>query len=430
MIKRLQRKFVLIVAICLFIVEALIIGVINYINIRTVNAENDNLMQMIAENDGRIPDFFPRGDNKMRRDMKYPDDIPQRMRKNFNEETKYQTRFFTVDIDYEGNVTGVNTGQIAAVDSEQAVTLAKQVLESGDKDGYTENYKYTVSEKENVRTVIFLDVRMSNNNKNRFLLISVLVAAAGYVITCLLVLIFSKRAVKPVLESYEKQRRFITDAGHELKTPLAIISANTEVIEMTSEQSEWTASIKNQVTRLDGLVKQLLQLSKMEEDDVKLVFSDFDMTQAVKQAAQPFEALATTGGKSLSLDVQNNIVMNGDENAIKQLTTILADNAVKYAQEDSVIKVSLAKTASGRHALLTVSNICEDPPKDTDKLFDRFYRSDEARTHDGEKGGYGIGLSIALAVTQAHKGRIECTTQGNTVLFTVRFRTSKFKDNK
>ena len=254
-----------------------------------------------------------------------------------------------------------------------------------------------------------------------------LVAAAGYVITCLLVLVFSKRAVKPVIESYEKQRRFITDAGHELKTPLAIISANTEVIEMTSEPSEWTQSIKNQVTRLDGLVKQLLQLSKMEEDDVKLVFADFDMTSAVEQAAQPFEAVAKTNEKSLLLDLQKDIVMHGDENAIKQLTAILADNAVKYADKGSQIKVALSRSQSGRHAVLSVSNECAQPPKDTDKLFDRFYRSDEARTHEGKTGGYGIGLSIALAVTQSHKGKIECRVDGNTVTFTARFRTAKEK---
>ncbi|MBQ1903929.1 MAG: HAMP domain-containing histidine kinase [Ruminococcus sp.] len=427
MIKRLQRKFVLIVAVSLFIVEVLIIGVINIINIRSVNSENDNLMQMIAENDGKIPDFFKR-DDKMHRQPTEPGNIPQKFKNNnFNEETKYQTRFFVVEFDQSGEVSRVDTGHIAAVDSEQAAKLAKQVLDGGKESGTKDNYMYRVTERAGGKTVIFLDVRQGAHNKNRFMLISALVAAAGYVITCLLVLVFSKRAVKPVIESYEKQRRFITDAGHELKTPLAIISANTEVIEMTSEPSEWTQSIKNQVTRLDGLVKQLLQLSKMEEDDVKLVFSDFDMTSAVEQAAQPFEAVAKTNEKSLLLDLQKDIVMHGDENAIKQLTAILADNAVKYADKGSQIKVALSRSQSGRHAVLSVSNECAQPPKDTDKLFDRFYRSDEARTHEGKTGGYGIGLSIALAVTQSHKGKIECRVDGNTVTFTARFRTSKEK---
>lgn len=429
MIKRLQRKFVLIAAVSLLIVEVLIIGVINYVNIRSINAENDNLMQMIIENGGKIPDFFRHEDrdDKMKRERITPAELPPKM-KNFNEETRYQTRFFTVDFNESGEVSRVNTGQIAAVDSDQAASYAKQALESGKTEDYTDNYKYRISEKDNGKTVVFLDVRNAMHNKNRFMLISVLVAAAGYVITCLLVMIFSKRAVKPVIESYEKQRRFITDAGHEIKTPLAIISANAEVIEMTSEQSEWTKSIRNQVVRLDGLVKELLQLSKMEEDDVKLVFTELDLSKAALEAVQPFEALARTGGKELELDIKEGILINGDESAIRKLCSILADNAVKYASDGSVIKVSLSRTQSGRHAKLCVSNICDEPPKDTDKLFDRFYRSDSARSHDeGQASGYGIGLSIAQAVTQAHKGKIGCEVQGNTVTFTVSLRTAKYK---
>ncbi len=419
----------LIVAVCLLAVEVLIIGGINIINVRSVNSEYDNLMQMLVENDGKIPDFF-RHDDKQKRDRVEPDDMPQKFKgNNFNEETKYQTRYFIVDFNSKGDVCGVNTGHIAAVDSQQAVDYAKQALDSGKTDGYLDSYKYRVCETDNGNKVIFLDVRTGTHNKNRFMLISVLVAAAGYVITCLLVIIFSKRAVRPAIESFEKQRQFITDAGHEIKTPLAIISANTEVIEMTGEESEWTRSIKNQVTRLDGLVKELLHLSKMEEDDARLVFCDFDMSKAVSEAAQPFEALARTNSETLELDIQDCISINGDEGAIKQLTSILVENAVKYADDDSVIKVSLAKTASGRHAHLSVSNTCEQPPKDTDKLFDRFYRSDSSRTRDGEKvGGYGIGLSIARAVTEAHKGRIECKVEGKTVTFTASFRTTKFKE--
>ena len=423
----------LIVAVCLFIVEVLIIGVINFFNVRSVNAEYDNLMQMIQENDGRIPDYFKHNDKERQmpgRAEPTPDDIPKRFKNNnFNEETRYQTRFFTVTFKEDGEVAGVNTGQIAAVDSEQAVQLAKEIISGGKDEGYTDNYKYKVCDVQAGKMVIFLDVRMGNNNKNRFMLISVLVAAAGYVITCLLVIIFSKRAVRPAIESYEKQRQFITDAGHEIKTPLAIISANTEVIEMTGEETEWTRSIRNQVARLDGLVKDLLHLSRMEEGDVKLVFCDFDMSKAVTEAAQPFEALAKTNSETLELDVAQGIMMNGDEASVRQLTSILVENAVKYAEDNSVIKVALTKTASGRHAKLIVSNTCEQPPKDTDKLFDRFYRSDASRSRDGEKvGGYGIGLSIARAVCEAHKGRIECRVEDRTVIFTASFRTTKFKE--
>ena len=427
MIKRLQRKFVLIVAVCLLAVEVLVIGAINIVNIRSVNSDDDNILQMLAENDGRIPDFF-RHDKQKPDKMLTPDDIPPKLRNNnFNEETRYQTRYFVVDLENTGKVKRINTGNIAAVDSDKAAEYAQQALEKDKSSGRIDNYKYRIVEKDYGKTVIFLDVRNAERNKNRFLLISVLVAAAGYVITCLLVLIFSKRAVRPAIENFEKQRRFITDAGHEIKTPLAIISANTEVIEMTGEPSEWTQSIRNQVTRLDGLVKELLQLSKMEEQDKSLTFSEFDMSAAVTDAAQPFETLAKTNGKTLTADIQSGITLNGDENAVKQLTSILCDNAVKYADSGSEISVVLKTSQSGKHAYLSVSNICADPPKDTERLFDRFYRDDASRSHEGQKAGYGIGLSIARAVTESHKGRINCTVNANTVTFTARFRTVKLK---
>ena len=418
----------LIVALCLLAVEVVIIGVINIVNIHSIDSDYDDLMQMLVENDGKIPDF-PKRDDGFRHDKKDMLNDEHFKDKNFNEETKYQTRYFIVDTDSSEKVTGVNTGHIAAVTSEKAVDYAKQALESGKENGYIDIYKYRIKDTDKGKTIIFLDTRSGSQNKNRFMLISVLVAAAGYVITCLLVLIFSKRAVRPAIDSFEKQRRFITDAGHEIKTPLAIISANTEVIELTSEENEWTRSIKNQVVRLDGLVKNLLQLAKMEEDDVKLVFADIDMSKAVSETVQPFGALAQTNGETLVTDIDEGIFINGDEAAIKQLTSILVENAVKYADDDSEIKVSLKRTASGKHARLSVSNRCEEPPRDTDKLFDRFYRSDSSRTRNGEKvGGYGIGLSIAQATVASHKGRIECAVKDKTVTFTASFRTVQHRE--
>lgn len=422
MIKRLQQKFVAIVAVSLFIVELLIIGGINIFNIRSIDSDYDKVMNMLVENDGMIPDF-PRRDDGFKPDKKMSGDQNRMNDRNFNEETKYQTRYFIVYYSSNGNVSGVNTGHIAAVDSQRAVEYAAQALESGDEKGSIDIYKYSVNNTDKGKMVIFLDARSGSENKKRFLLISAVVAAAGYLLTCLLVIIFSKRAVRPVVDSIEKQRRFITDAGHEIKTPLAIISANTEVIEMTTEESEWTKSIKNQVTRLDGLVKELLRLSKMEEDDVKLVFTEFDASQTVSDAVQSFEALAKTNGKNISTDIADGVIISGDRSAVSQLVGILVENAVKYADDGSDITVSFKKSSSGRHAHLSVSNKCSDPPKDTEKLFDRFYRDDSSRSRDGSgPGGYGIGLSIARAVMNAHKGKITCKAEGNTVTFTAVFK--------
>ena len=202
MIKRLQQKFVAIVAVSLFIVELLIIGGINIFNIRSIDSDYDKVMNMLVENDGMIPDF-PRRDDGFKPDKKMSGDQNRMNDRNFNEETKYQTRYFIVYYSSNGNVSGVNTGHIAAVDSQRAVEYAAQALESGDEKGSIDIYKYSVNNTDKGKMVIFLDARSGSENKKRFLLISAVVAAAGYLLTCLLVIIFSKRAVRPVVDSIE-----------------------------------------------------------------------------------------------------------------------------------------------------------------------------------------------------------------------------------
>ena len=243
-------------------------------------------------------------------------------------------------------------------------------------------------------------------------------------LVCLLIIICSRFAVKPFIENYEKQRMFITDAGHEIKTPLAIIQANTEVIEMISEPSEWTESIKNQIERLNGLIANLLRLSRMDEESIKPVFAEFDLTDAFIDIAQPFKTPAENKGLTLNVDAQENIRMNGDEASIRQVVSILTENAVKYCDKGGSIDISLTKTASGRHAVIKAVNDCAQPPEDPERLFDRFYRADASRKReDGEKkSGYGIGLSVAKAVTENHKGKISCKAENGKIIFTVRLR--------
>lgn len=253
MIKRLQRKFVVIAAVCLLIVEFAIIGGINGVNIYQTNKNADDLLNIIIENDGRFPEFDPKGmkhdkpqndsgsssDSNVQPENRKPD-----KHRGFNEETKYQTRYFVVYADSNGEITKVDTGHVAAVSSAQAIEYGKSVLDSGKTSGTSGNYRYKTGDTDKGKMIVFMDCRSDSATKNRFLLVSCAIGAAGYILVCLLIIIFSKRAIRPVVESFEKQKRFITDAGHEIKTPLAIISANTEVLEMVSEPNQWTASIK------------------------------------------------------------------------------------------------------------------------------------------------------------------------------------------
>lgn len=413
MIKKLQRKFVLIAVISLFVTEAVIIGAMNAINIYQLEKKSDNMLKILSHNDGAFPDDNRKPDNNNFEPRPKQDDHPPVDMEGMNAETKYITRYFTVRTDNSGKTTSIDTGHIAAVTSDTAVEYLEAAAESGKTSGRYGNYKFLVTDTDEGKLYIFLDYSQQLETRNQFIIISCSIGFAGLAVVSMLIMIFSKRAIRPTIESMEKQKRFITDAGHEIKTPLAIISANTEVLELTSGESEWTESIKNQTKRLAELIKNLLTLSKMDEQ-LKTVFEKFNISDAVFDAASPFKTLAQTRGKSLDICIENDITFFGDEGMIRQLVSILLDNAVKYADDGSEIALSLKKEQ--RSIRIAVYNPCTQiPDKELDKLFDRFYRADSSRSR--ETGGYGIGLSIAKAITDSHGGKISAKSEKNGIVF-------------
>jgi signal transduction histidine kinase len=223
--------------------------------------------------------------------------------------------------------------------------------------------------------------------------------------------------MRPIAESYEKQRRFITDASHEIKTPLAIIEANTEVIEMDNGESEWTDSIRNQVKRLTGLTEKLVFLSRMEEEDNPLTMVDFSLSDAVSETAQSFEAVAAAQQKTLTSEIEPRITYHGDEASLRQCVSLLLDNAMKYSTENGAIRLTLSR--SGKNITLTLWNSAQGlTPGKQDILFERFYRPDSSRSR--QTGGSGIGLSVAQAIVLAHKGKINARSDdGVSILFTI-----------
>ena len=219
----------------------------------------------------------------------------------------------------------------------------------------------------------------------------------------LLVFFISKIVVKPIADSYEKQKRFITDAGHEIKTPLAIIDANTEVLEMEQGESEWTASIKNQVNRLSSLTERLIFLSKMDEETIIFSMEEFSLSGLISDMAASFQAVAKAQEKVLQLEIEQGVFYYGNESSFRQLLSILIDNAMKYSNPYGNITLSLHQ--SERKVEFMISNTVDQVPQgNLDRLFERFYRLDSSR--NSETGGYGLGLSAAKAIIIAHKGKI------------------------
>ncbi|MFL0251952.1 sensor histidine kinase [Clostridium neuense] len=407
MIKKLQRRFIMITMGSLALVVFILLGSINMVNYYEMDRKANGAIKILSENQGEFPKY--KKGTAVLNEQKFGFEI--------NPETQFQTRYFIVKVNKDGSIKEMDTQHVAAVTSEDALVYANKILMSGKKSGHEDIYKYAVVDEPYGSMFIFIDYRMQNQEITSFLLISCTVALVTLLLVFILVSIFSKKAINPIIESMEKQKQFITDAGHEIKTPLAIISANADVLEMTSGKNEWITSIRNQTNRLDKLVKNLLMLSKMNEGDIKLVFSDFDLSNAVFEAAFPFEVIAEKQNKKLIMDIQPGLKLYGDEGSIRQLVSTLVDNATKYSNAEKSIKISLSAVKKG--AKLEVYNTADNIDKyNIDKLFDRFYRSDASRSR--ETGGYGIGLSIAKSIVDNHHGRISAVSEdGKSICFTV-----------
>lgn len=408
MIKSLRRKFIAIAMCSLIGVLVLTVGFINTFSYIDVVNKADSRLSLIEGNNGTFPkNGQPPKDGGMRGGGKMSPEAP------------FETRYFTVTIGESGNVTTVDTGKIAAITTSEASEYATVLYAKNSDSGFYGNYRYKAVPKSNGTLYIFLDCSRELSSFWSFLVISILISIAGILVVFALVLIFSKIAVKPFAESYEKQKRFITDASHEIKTPLTIIEANTEVLEMTGAESEWTQSIRNQIKRLSSLTQKLVFLARMDENQGKLEMTEFSLSDAVLETTDSFSAVARNSGKTLDINVQNGILLRGNEMTIRELVSVLVDNAVKYSTDNGNISVSLVEESG--HKKLTVKNSTTALEKGNhDILFERFYRSDSSR--NSETGGSGIGLSIAKAVATANKAKIHAKSpDGNSLEITVVF---------
>ncbi len=406
MIRKLRRDFTMITMVSVTVVLVILVGAINIINFYQIDSRANSTIRVLSENKGKFPIIDREKLFKPNRnfDMK------------FTPETPFETRYFIVEVNGDGNIRQIDTSHIAITSSE-AEDYATRIMHGGKETGYLGNYKYTKVKELEGYMIVFLNCRNQIETAYRFLLISGLVALGTLLLVFLLVTIFSKRAIKPIIESMEKQKQFITDAGHEIKTPIAIISVNADVLELANGKNEWIDSIRNQTNRLDKLVKNLLVLSKMEEDRIELIFKDFNLSKALTEIAKPFLLLASSQNKEMRMEVPPDIMINGNESSIHQLISTLVDNAVKYANSGGMIKITLSPVKNG--VKLEVFNTTDHIQKENlDQLFDRFYRADSSRSR--ETGGYGIGLSIAKSIVEAHHGKIFARSEdGRSIRFTV-----------
>ena len=374
------------------------------------NRQADQITAMISENNGTVPQL------KDYKQQQKNSQAFERYFNNYNEDSSYRTRFFRIFLDEDKKVTNVNMDHIAAVDEKKAVRMTKMAMLRRGKVGLVGSYRYRKEYKDGqVRSIIFLDCK---ENQSFYHLAVTITITVSTLLTCLITVIFaiaSKRAVRPFEINSNRQKQFITDASHELKTPLAIISANAEVLQYKGDGNEWTQNIIDQTKHMGKLINQLLVLAKLDEVQEKSEKQEADLKLLLEETIEPFEEVATQKKVTLKLHLEEGVTIRVNREQIAQLVSILTENAAKYVNDGGKIVWRLTKTQHG--AVLVVKNTTEKELPDTKRMFDRFYRSDSSRS--SKTGGQGIGLSIAKKIVDSHKGSITAKAGDGMVTFRV-----------
>lgn len=374
------------------------------------NRQADQITAMISENNGTVPQL------KDYKQQQKNSQAFERYFNNYNEDSSYRTRFFRIFLDEDKKVTNVNMDHIAAVDVKKAVRMTKMAMLRRGKVGLVGSYRYRKEYKDGqVRSIIFLDCK---ENQSFYHLAVTITITVSTLLTCLITVIFaiaSKRAVRPFEINSNRQKQFITDASHELKTPLAIISANAEVLQYKGDGNEWTQNTIDQTKHMGKLINQLLVLAKLDEVQEKSEKQEADLKLLLEETIEPFEEVATQKKVTLKLHLEEGVTIRVNREQIAQLVSILTENAAKYVNDGGKIVWRLTKTQHG--AVLVVKNTTEKELPDTKRMFDRFYRSDSSRS--SKTGGQGIGLSIAKKIVDSHKGSITAKAGDGMVTFRV-----------
>jgi two-component system sensor histidine kinase CiaH len=435
-IERIKKKFILTAMISFLTVMLFIAGCIYIANLIITRHQIRRVFDYIEANDGVLPERTSKNSKKQDTSEELPDltynddsdlisDIASLFgitNDNRSPEFYYSTRYFAVIFDKYDNATTVITSHIASVDDESAEQSARAILKRFIKFGAYGDFYYNVHKRsDGSRIVTVLDCSTQIAMSRRIVFVSIFLIGIGMLISFLIIRIWANKIVQPEIKNAEMQKAFITDASHELKTPLAVIRANTEMLEMSGVSNEWTESTLRQVKRLTGLIQNLVTITRAQEKDAKEDRVPTDITAAVSDTVSTFMPVASQDGKTMTEKIEPDVTMMAHEGDIRQLSTILIDNAIKYCDEKGNISVVLeTRGRRAQNIVLMVSNSYADGADvDYSKFFARFYRGD--KSHNTDKGGYGIGLSIAESLMNRYHGDIDASYADGMITFTCTF---------
>ena len=447
MIKRLRNRFIRIATLSVLVVMIVLSVIVNAANFLSTNSDLNDTLELIYENQGIIPtdigetsaeketskpspskskapdaaDTAAEADAASENTLTEKETKPSRRSSRdsqFNQETPYSTRYFVLRIHSDGEVESSNLDNIASVTEDDVGTYASVAFRHGAGTGYYKNYKFFVEKQGSNRYMaIFLECSQELRAVQVVAFWSAVAVVVCIALVYLLVTLISRKAIDPTIQAAAKQKQFITDATHELKTPLTVINTSLSVLEMEVGQQKWIEKAKGQTSKMGALINELITLSKLDEEEPQIRKEDFCISDTVSEIADSFREAAESGGFSFQTSISPDIHFNGEVASVRRLISILLDNALKYALPESAITLTLEK--KHRAILIRQTNACAPVEAAAlNRLFDRFYRLDSSRST--ETGGFGIGLSIAKSIVETHGGTIQadCPSK-NLICFTV-----------
>lgn len=411
MFRRLRLQFIVVATIAVSIMLISVIGILNASKYATSEKRINKILDLLSENNGVLPD---------------EEVVEKILGRKTNPDIIVQYRYFSAYVDSSNKVITMNTEHIANLSDTDVIFYVKKILSGNNKygnftttDGQKFAYKLNLHEDES-RLIVVLDTTSYIEDRDDLIDTSVFIFFSNLVFFIIIFVIFSGKVMMPFMENYRNQKAFITNAGHELKTPLAIISANNELCEMIGGENEWTKSTKEQIQRLTELINRLVVLARFEEQ-TSVAAININFSGIVEKSSKSFKSIAIKGGKNFESDIQKDIFISGDEGALYELINILIDNANKYCDEGGTIGVRLSQHGiTFKKAKLVIYNTYKEGKNiDYSKFFERFYREDQS--HNSSISGYGVGLSIARNIINRHKGKIHVTYKNDIIYFNVYF---------
>lgn len=401
--KTLRKKFILFAMSAVTVLLVVLIGMINGFSWIILDRQSDDILHTLVRGNEKFPP------------MEFRE--PKLFAPPMNMDTIKSARFFTVLTDQNGKVLDVNIDQISSVSTEQATQYAAQIV---DVSGKIDGYKYEVKQFGSDRLIFFMDTSNQLSTFAMILSVSTAIAFLCWLLILLFVVLFSKHTVRPILAGIEKQKQFITNAGHELKTPLAIIQSNNDAATLIYGESKYSKNIRTQTQRLNVLMMNLLTLAKLDEE-TRLPTERIDISALICGMLSICEDAAAEKQIAFSFSIQPHVFLQVHRDTFSQMISILLDNAVKYTPNGGTICISV--THEKGHIEIVEENTCEvSTDSDPERFFERFYRGSSARTQESTASGYGIGLSAARSIAETFGGKLTAMyPKVGMIRFTARF---------